>query len=866
VKTVKPQSLGLLHKPYRFDGQDRLVIVALGFFRLGVDNDEFLTESLQWPEVVKRLPAEQPLDMVSPKPRGEVLAAATAYAPGAVPVTQMAVRLQVGPVDKRLRILGERAWRYGTVPLHSIDAPAPFSTMPIAWSRAYGGPVHPGNPIGQGHTGTRFSAFVGANQGAMPNVEYPQHPVAGHHKALAPGGFGPLDIRWAPRNAGGGTYDQRWLAEQAPGLPLDIDWSVFNSAPEDQRIEGFFQGGEPYRLEGLHPEKAVLEGRLPALRVRAFAQRSGQAAEGAEEVAMVFDTVWLFPDAELGVALYRGGTPVAESDAEDLASLLLAYENNADAPRPAQHYRQALALRLQGRDALAHIANEAPLKPEPDAAARASRVQEQQDAEAEVLARSQALLDAAYAELGDLDSAPPKASLPPLGVLAKTALARGDADIAAVLARADAQIAQARADGAAKLAELKSCRLEYRRVGASSAGATSTGATEEEAIARANGIPQRERAASLLDALDDDATPEQRAQIENLAGNDLERRGRIIALQPVPAPLDSQAAAALGAEVRRLLAAGESLAGRDLAGANLAGIQLAGADLQGTLLERADLSGADLTGANLAGSVLTAANLTGARLDLACLDGAGCNRLNARGASLKQVRGKRLLAFAACLAEADLSGAHLEKLISHQADLSGARLDGAELPGALLLEARAPGSRWRGARLDKAVLYRADLAKADFSGSHLQGCVFAEVKAAASNWRGAHLEKCFFIAADFTAADLGEVRAQGCGWRDGDLQGANLAAGRFAQCDFSKARMQRATLSNARLIGSILLRTHLEGCVGDGLDLFQAQARMADFSAADLRSARFMQADLSEACFSHARLDDARHLPEGVAT
>lgn len=851
MKAIKPLSLGLLHKPYRFDGRERLVIVALGFFRLGAENGEFLGEPAQWPEVLKRLPAEQPLDMVMPKPRGEVLAAATAHAPAGEPVTQMRVRVQVGNIDKRLLVSGDREWRYGTVPLHGIDAPAPFSTMPIDWNRAYGGPAHPGNPVGRGHTGSRFGAFVGVNRGAMPNIEYPEQRIRCHHRALPPAGFGPLDIRWAPRNQGGGSYDPRWLKEQAPGLPLDIDWSVFNAAPADQRIEGYFQGGEAYRLEGLHPDKPLLEGRLPALRVRAFANFA-EGGDAIEEVAMQFDTVWLFPDAELGLALYRGELTVAESDAADLAHLLLAYENQADAPRPAAHYQQALRLRLQGRDALAHIANEAPLKPELDAAARAQRVQEQTDAEAEVLARSQVLLDAAHADLGEMNGggAPPKASLPPLGVLPKAALLRGDADIAAVLARADAQIAQARAEGKRKLAELETTHPPLAKGGADPRAATTadSGAT----------YPPLEKGGATQ-------APD---PFESLARQtaDLERMGRRVALDPIPAALDATAAAALGAEVHRLLAARESLAGRDLAGANLAGIKLVGADLRGTLLERADLSGADLSGADLTGAVLTGADLCNARLDGALFDDAGCNRLIARGASLKNIRGARLLAVKACLAEADLSGARLEKFIAHQADFSGARLDASELPGALLLEARAAGSRWRGAWLDKAVFYKAELAAADFSGATLQGCVFAEARAAASRWRGARMEKCFFIAGDFTAADLGEVQATACGWRDGELRGANLAGGRFTQCDFTGARLQRALLSHARLTACILQRTHLEGCVGDGLDLFQAQARMADFSAADLREARFMQADLAQACFSQARLDRARHLPAGAST
>lgn len=838
MKVIKPLSLGLLQKPYRYAGQDRVVIVALGFFRLGADNREFLPEPAQWPEMLKRLPAEQPLDMVMPKPHGEVLAAASAFSPE--PVTHMDVRLQVGSIDKRLKVIGERGWRYGTVPLHQIDAPAPFTHMPLTWERAYGGENHPQNPVGRGHTGSRFSAFVGVNEGAMPNIEYPDRAITGHHQALEPAGYAPTDVRWAPRKDRGGTYDADWLKNISPGLPADIDWTIFNAAPADQQIKDYWQGGEAYRLEGLHPTRPVISGRLPELRVRAFAR----IADDTREVPLRCDTVWLFPDAELGLLLYRGETPVADLDGDDLDTILLAYENLADRPRPADHYREALTVRLGGREALAHIANEAPLKPQPDAAAQARRAGEQAEAEAQWLAETQTMLDAGHAESG-LEGPAPKAALPPLGVLPAAALARGEADIARVLVKADAAIAQARAEGEQKLAEMRESLAKLETPAAQ--GGT------EDAIARAHGIPQRERADALLQSLGPDASAEQRQHIETLAGNALEAQGRRAAFDPVPPALSPEAAQALGAEVRRLLAAGVSLAGRDLAGAQLAGIDLAGADLTGTLLERADLTGANLAGAKLRGAVLTAANLSRARLDGADLDQAGCNRADFSGASLRGVTGARVLAFAARFTGADFSQAHLATLIAHEADFSGACLDDARLPGALLLDIRAAGSRWHRAVLDKAVMYRADLARADLAGAVLNNAILAEARAATSSWQGAAFEQCFFIASDFTAANLREVRAEGSGWRQGTLVGADLSGGRFARCDFSRADLSRALLQGAKLPGAILQRTRFMGARVQGADFFQAQARMADFIHADVRDARFKHCDLTQAVFEKAQ-------------
>ena len=156
MKIVKPMTLGLMHRPYRWQGRDRLLVATLSFFALGGRPDSLLRDNLQWRKVMAALPAGRPLDELMPKARGEVLLAGSAYAAHGLATTEMAVRLQVGAVDKRLRVLGDRQWMYGMLPWLRITEPSPFTRMPLTWARAYGGAGHPADagPHEAGHRST----------------------------------------------------------------------------------------------------------------------------------------------------------------------------------------------------------------------------------------------------------------------------------------------------------------------------------------------------------------------------------------------------------------------------------------------------------------------------------------------------------------------------------------------------------------------------------------------------------------------------------------------------------------------------------------------------------------------------------------
>ncbi|ALN58679.1 hypothetical protein GLE_3333 [Lysobacter enzymogenes] len=196
------------------------------------------------------------------KSRCDVLFVGSAHAPGNAPATRLEVGLRVGSLDKRLIVHGDRRWTrrfgFGTP---TPSRPQPFRSMPLTWSRAFGGTwagdgereeptVCSRNPVGCGYAPRRRrSRILGT---AVPNLEAPGRRVRKATGAYEPAGLGPLGRSWEPRAKLAGTYDQAWLDQVFPRLPQDFDEAFFQCAPPDQRI-AFPRGGERLELLNLTP-------------------------------------------------------------------------------------------------------------------------------------------------------------------------------------------------------------------------------------------------------------------------------------------------------------------------------------------------------------------------------------------------------------------------------------------------------------------------------------------------------------------------------------------------------------------------------------------------------------------------------------
>lgn len=352
---VKPMRLGVLRRVSSGAGGHHLWITALGAFNLDAPGD-FLTEAQLWQTAAPALGAT-PLDAGMPKPGAEVLVAGEACAPAGESVSGLVVTLELGPIRKQIAVFGPRWWRYGPDgPV--MTRPEPFERVAIGWHNAFGGPGFAENPAGKGadareRTGRREPA-------ELPMIESPEALITDIAQRPEPAGLGPRAEDAPARLRYAGVYDDAWLRDDFPGPGRGFDARFHHAACPDQQTDTELAGDEPFRITSMHPEHPDLRGGLPGYRVRGFVRRGDEC----RELPMRCDTVWLFPNALMGIVLFRGGLAVADKEASDVPHVMLAYERLEDERRTLDHYRATFDERIDPELAALKMFDERPIKPE----------------------------------------------------------------------------------------------------------------------------------------------------------------------------------------------------------------------------------------------------------------------------------------------------------------------------------------------------------------------------------------------------------------------------------------------------------------------------------------------------------------------
>jgi hypothetical protein len=199
-------------------------------------------------------------EMMLVKPATDVLLRGLAHAPGGK-ATQVDVSLRVGPIQKTIRVFGDRVWEQGVLG-YKASEPKPFDRIPLVYERAFGGtdpqPIdgskveyEPRNPIGRGLVPR--NSRVQQDGLPLPNLEDPSHLIRSLKDRPTPAGFGPIPGHWEPRKSYAGTYDEAWTTSRAPYLPLDFNRRFFQVAPPGQIAEGYLKGGEPVEIRNATP-------------------------------------------------------------------------------------------------------------------------------------------------------------------------------------------------------------------------------------------------------------------------------------------------------------------------------------------------------------------------------------------------------------------------------------------------------------------------------------------------------------------------------------------------------------------------------------------------------------------------------------
>lgn len=913
MKVVKPNKLSVLTRPFEHERRFYLGVSVLVFVPLTdpladpaaeADPVRLLSEVELWKFVAEHLGPQGVLEAGVPKSRGEFLVHGTCYAPGGIPQPMVAVRAQVGRVDKALMVHGDRYWKPG----RAASEPQPFAQMPLDWTRAFGGPRSKRNPLGRGHG---ESEYMGQRVQMLPNVELSHALVSTPNDKPDPVGLGPVDVSWPQRRELAGTYDKRWLQTLFPGMAADIDWRFFNLAQADQQIEGAWDCYEEYRFDNMHPSRPRLEGRLPGVVARAFVSRRGKAGEPMpppgpkapqapqsepslqdaalsqdpaplravelEEVELSLRTLWFFPEADRAVLIFQGSTPTTEDDASDVVHLLLAAEHRDD-PRPAEAYAEALEARLDPEQGIIAALREHELLPEvaanaveDDLAQERALYHTERRLEHNLHRRalrehqrSAEQLTAMGLDPADFLAEPPKPPPPtpsPDELPELVQRLTDEAEQRRVEEEADVprrqQALRERLEAMGLPAEDRE-RLLHQHESGPTGPPTFTAAGQRAAMQAV--VEQTRQAGAPTEALEqmlaDPALERRWVEAEAQLRDGYRRTAHV----QDPAPrLTAERSEEARQAVREALAAGVSFSTLNLTGADLSGMDLVGADLSGALLESACLDGADLRKANLHRAVLAHASLRRTRLDGADLSEANLGRSTLLDAS----------AVEANLGEAELMGADLSRAVLRGADLRKASLLQAVLTDAdwsavrteqlALVEVKATGLRLCGAELHGAVFLELDLRGAELSQAQLQGATFLGCQAPGVSLAGATLDGgrfvkgCVLDEANLVGASLKACNLRGTSMRGVDLRGATLDGADLSECTLIGATLHRAVARGTRFEKADLADASLLAA-----NLLQASFIGARIEGADLRGSNLYGADMARVFTNeHVRLDEA---------
>ncbi|WP_298774169.1 DUF2169 domain-containing protein [uncultured Shewanella sp.] len=333
MRIIKSNEHAILLVPFELNGKPHFSIsMILGFDLLNPSQP--IGEQALWPIVTESLKGEI-FDAGLPKVQAEWLLSGHAFS-GEMPRKVVRVSASLAGKEKQLDVYGDRHWVRIKDKLIPSDA-KPFTQKALTWEATWGGEKVVENPVGQGirvENAPLANVFYADKNTQSLSDEHIQQPVS----------FLPLAIDHPVRAACMGTYNDTWFRQQWPAFPNDFNWLFFNQSSQDQRVDADFVGGEDYRLINLHPKFETITGMLPCYQPRAFIRHELEVNQYAvSEVKLQSDTVWFFPEKQLGVMIFRGAIAVKDAEALDVKDVLLVSEEYQSEPKTLAHYANYIA-------------------------------------------------------------------------------------------------------------------------------------------------------------------------------------------------------------------------------------------------------------------------------------------------------------------------------------------------------------------------------------------------------------------------------------------------------------------------------------------------------------------------------------------
>lgn len=896
---IKPRSLGLLTKCERRPPGASLIISIFTMFDLANPGaDRLEGEQGLWILAAKELPPGGVLDIGMPKPQAEILIGGHAAAPQGQPTQRMMLGWALGPMQKRILVTGDRYWQMTSSGWRPTAA-QPFVQMPLTPQRAFGGLDHNGNPVGAGYQALRRS--MAGEVVMLPNLEIPEHAVQFIETTAPPAAFGPMALDAKERLQYAGTYDRAWLKTVAPALATDADPRLFLFAPQDQRMPGFLAGSEPYALQNFSAEHPLIEGRLPAFRVRCFIGWS-DTARPITELQTRIDTLWLFAGARRGIMIYRTAVAVQALDGSDIADIMVAYERQSDAPRPLDHYLTVRRLRLDPKTAARYAFSEHQLAPALSEAEQERRAAKRRELAEQRVERQRASMQWALdQEMARLDlppalrptiNIPPANDMPSIPELLPEELESGEIDLAEILDAVEAAQAKVEADIEKLSAQYEPVRAGYNKI-------SNGGAEPSDIDALLAAIGGADAAKSMDESFEQlPPLPPMPPDTDPAAAQDLEEklaraknwRGEIVAAA-TPA-VDEQKQFELAQARFLALPAGKPLAEIRNAVSDDAftppempalPLPEEAQNVQAALPPRltiddlvAQIEGPDTPPEavqNLRASLTEAEAALRKALPALATNGqtpfealAATNQppiADTPEAAMAAVNKETKKAFVTLRNDLDKAESQLES------GLAAARLASPKplKPDEPLAPAvaRALGEVVeqefrRGASLAGRDLAGADLAGRQFARADLSGAFLERTKLNGTNLAGAKLTNATLAGAALVNADLSAADLTDANLGEADCRGTRFAGGMLVRTTVLGARLVGASFDQAKLTDLQMLQVPATGATFRSAQLFQCffiQAALDNsvWQGAVVQRAQFMDLSLSGAAFADTRLD-----------
>jgi uncharacterized protein YjbI with pentapeptide repeats len=277
------------------------------------------------------------------KTQGEYLV--FAHAQSELPVQNMVVSAQCGPLQKELRVSGPREWEKGLFSWRAGEADF-FTDMPLMWSQAYGGEHTLNNPLGVGDDALK--QFKNGQTAQLPNIEYLNSIQNSPDQKIASAGFESTHISWNDLKAFEKMgFNDAWIKNGFPAMPDAFDWAIYNRAPVDQRLpHGYWAGDENFRLNGMNAKHQIIEGRLPGVEMLCFSQHHD--SEKITTNTMHLDTIVFIPTSGVGFLHYRCEVKNSGALGKDLNHIVLAAQWK-DQPKSPSHYFETLTSLLHAQ-------------------------------------------------------------------------------------------------------------------------------------------------------------------------------------------------------------------------------------------------------------------------------------------------------------------------------------------------------------------------------------------------------------------------------------------------------------------------------------------------------------------------------------